>query len=399
MQQMMLFYAAAEAERITRSFRSGNFYSIKKLPTKFAPGGVEDSRKKHIAKTLSNKPSSTYKARITDSYFTPFTYSRTEYNKVKENEREEAQYQRLTTLSFSRKPFTYASSKIRLKNEDLFGDEEYKFPVLGPGKGKLELSHYTRQDFTDASKMIHGPFAVVGPRRGGDVEVSREDVSIWSKEIFDQLAEDWSHLRFSVKFTATDELVVSFDTSMMPKAEEGGYDDRALGRYMITMARHGVAARRRLKKRGDRWRVVEWEECDASTTSSVPEKARAANPSMKQFLVFSFYAPWCVDSHVSAHKGAAVTERLRTRRAVRTRLDVLRVSDRVGLGEVIPATASAPTSSRHSFAQSPSASHSMPALPMPAFVSEQQPVGHISQPTESDRSTSRDRDLGVHKLT
>lgn len=387
--------AAAETERITRSFRSGNFYSIKKLPTKFTPGGVEETRKKIIAKTLSEKPLNTYKAKVTASYFTPFTYCRTEYNKLKENEREEAQFQRLTTLSFSRKPFTYATSKVRLKNEDLFGDEEYKFPVLGPGRGKMELSHFIRQDFADSSKMIHGPFSVVGPRRG-DKEVPRDEVALWSKEIFDKLSEDWGHLRFTIKFTSSDELVVSFDTTTLPSGPDGeGFEDRALSKYMLTMARHGVAAERRLKKRGDRWRVIEWEDSlDANTNSSAERQTgsevQSFESELRQFLVFSFYAPWCTSSHVSAHKIAAKTERLRTRRAVRTQRDTLRM-DRSGLGgcDDCEGTAtgqhslSVPSSSRQSLAHSSVGSHSMPTLLLPLSARQR------GQSIESVRSTSR----------
>jgi hypothetical protein len=383
--------AAAETERITRSFRSGNFYSIKKLPTKFAPGGVEDARKKNIAKTLSDKPISTYKAKVTASYFTPFTYCRTEYNKLKENEREEAQYQRLTTLSFSRKPFTYASSKVRLKNEDLFGDEEYKFPVLGPGRGKMELSHFIREDFADSSKMIHGPFSVVGPRRG-EKEVSRDEVALWSREIFDKLSEDWGHLRFTIKFTGSDELVVSFDAAMLPPGPDGeGFEDRALSKYMSTMARHGVAAERRLKKRGDRWRVVEWEDvCEPCVDSVQDERTpgkESSQPIFKKLLVFSFYAPWCVSSHVSAHKVAAKTERMRTRRTVRTQRDTLRM-DRVGMAgddmEGLMAMPDAPSSSRQSFANTHSSlgSQSIPTLLLPLSAR------HRAQSTESGRSAS-----------
>ena len=153
---------SSESERIMKSFRGGSFYSIKQLPSRLVPGGINESRRVNIAKSLSNKPTNTYRAHIVPTYFTPITYSRTEYNKVAENEREEAQFQRLTTLSFSRKPFTYSSSKVRLKNEDIFGNEEYKYPILGPGKGIMELSSFVRQDFTDAEKMIHGPFFVLG---------------------------------------------------------------------------------------------------------------------------------------------------------------------------------------------------------------------------------------------
>eukprot|EP00602_Paraphysomonas_sp_CaronLab_P003943 CAMPEP_0185018454 /NCGR_PEP_ID=MMETSP1103-20130426/1171_1 /TAXON_ID=36769 /ORGANISM="Paraphysomonas bandaiensis, Strain Caron Lab Isolate" /LENGTH=293 /DNA_ID=CAMNT_0027548267 /DNA_START=393 /DNA_END=1274 /DNA_ORIENTATION=+ len=254
------------------------------------------------------KPQYTYKANTINHYFTPLSYARTEYNKIAENEREEAQFQRLTTLSFSRKPFTYASSRVRLKNEDIFGNEEYKYPVLGPGHGKVDLSNYVRKDFTDAGKMIHGPFFVVGRRRG-EREVPRDQVEIWSKEIFDLLSTDWGHLRFSIRFTGDDELVVSFDTALLES--DGQIKDRALARYMGHLARHGVAAERRLRKRGDRWRVLEWED------------ATPGGSEVKQVLVFSFYAPWYTAGHVPARKTAATAERTRTRRTARAQRESL----------------------------------------------------------------------------
>jgi hypothetical protein len=159
---MSMNSANSESDHIAKSFKGGSHYSIKKLPNQFIPGGILESRKVSIANSLAAKPDRIYKPSVTTKYFTPITYSRTEYNKVAENEREEAQFQRLTTLSFSRKPFTYASSRVRLKNEDIFGNEEYKYPILGPGHGIMELGQFVRQDFTDRAKMIYGPFFVLG---------------------------------------------------------------------------------------------------------------------------------------------------------------------------------------------------------------------------------------------
>jgi hypothetical protein len=79
---------------------------------------------------------------------------------------------------------------------------------------------------------------------------------VWSREIYEKLSEDWSHLRFTIKVTDADEIVVSFDTDLLQQG--GGLADTALARYMGNMSRHGVAAERRLRKRGDRWRVTEY---------------------------------------------------------------------------------------------------------------------------------------------
>lgn len=302
---------SSESERITKSFRSGSFYSIKKLPSRLIPGGVDESRKVNIAKSLSEKPVCTYKAHTVPVYFTPITYSRTEYNKLAENEREEAQFQRLTTLSFSRKPFTYSSSKVRLKNEDIFGNEEYKYPILGPGKGISELSSFVRQDFTNAEKMIHGPFFVLG--KGRDREASRDDIYIWCREIYEKLSVDWSHLRYHMQVLDGQEIVVLFEMSTLRSEESAasGIADVALSRYMGTMARHGIAAERRLRKRGDRWRVLEWMELKPSDNIATSDSQ--PSPQMVEVVVYSFFAPWVTSAQNKAHRYTAKTNRLHTR--------------------------------------------------------------------------------------
>jgi hypothetical protein len=310
---------SSESERIAKSFRSGSFYSIKKLPTRLLPGVVDESRKVNIAESLSNKPFAPYKASVVPVYFTPITYSRTEYNKLAENEREEAQFQRLTTLSFSRKPFTYSSSKVRLKNEDIFGNEEYKYPILGPGKGISELSSFVRQDFTNAEKMIHGPFFVLG--KGRDREASRDDIYSWCREIYEKISADWSHLRYHMQVIDGQEIVVLFEMSTLCGESEssGGYAEVALSRFMGTMSRHGVAAERRLRKRGDRWRVIEWMEgkstASATGADSVPD---ATSNTMVEVVAYAFFAPWVTSAQNKAHRHTAKTNRRHTRNSVKT---------------------------------------------------------------------------------
>jgi hypothetical protein len=304
---------ASESERIAKSFRSGTFHSIKKLPSRLVPGGVEESRRVNIAQSLSNKPVTTYKAHTVPVYFTPITYSRTEYNKLAENEREEAQFQRLTTLSFSRKPFTYSSSKVRLKNEDIFGNEEYKYPILGPGKGVSELSSFVRQDFTNAEKMIHGPFFVLG--KGRDREASRDDIYGWCREIYEKISTDWSHLRFHMQVLDGEEIVVFFEMKTLKgdvdSPSTAGLAEVALSRYMGTMARHGVAAERRLRKRGDRWRVLE--SMELKQTSEGVLDHNQESPQMQEVVVYSFFAPWVTSAQNKAHRHTAKTNRRHTR--------------------------------------------------------------------------------------
>ena len=129
----------AEAERVAQSFRSCNFHSLQALPARLRPGGVEESRRQSINSGRSSKPENVQRpgstvfsgSKSSGGLFAPLTYSRDEYNKVQKDAETRRQCQQMTALSFSRKPFTCASSRARLKNEDIFGDEKYRFPVLG----------------------------------------------------------------------------------------------------------------------------------------------------------------------------------------------------------------------------------------------------------------------------
>ena len=81
------------------------------------------------------------------------------------------------------------------------------FIVVGPGAKVTELETVVRTDFTDATKMLHGPFFV--PARVQQ-EYPRDELELWGKEVFSCLQEDWAHLRFSLHCVGDDELVVSF---------------------------------------------------------------------------------------------------------------------------------------------------------------------------------------------
>lgn len=320
----------AEIERVANSFRSCNFLSLNALPTTIKPGGIEESRRKRISSGRSSKPEHIHRMRVNKDYFTPITYSRDEYMKVAADEKMERHYKQLTSLSFSRKPFTYATSRIRLKNEDIFGDEKYKFPVLGPGAGVTELETVVRTDFTDATKMLHGAFFV--PARVQQ-EFPRDELGLWCKEIYTRLSEDWSHLRFWIRCIGDDELIISFDMEDKMTEEElastieqpdvdgecariqdickrEGICDmscsllvNSLAKYMNTMAQHGVANHRRLRKRGDRWKIFEREK----------QKGKGY---CKRVLVFAFYTPWYMGATRNIHKNVSMTERLETRKVI-----------------------------------------------------------------------------------
>lgn len=81
----------------------------------------------------------------------------------------------------------------------------------------------------------------------------------------------------------------------------------ALGRYMNTMALHGVAARRRLRKRGDRWRVLE------RVKPAQEQTLEQTEAQFKLVLVFAFYTPWFSGATRSIQKRTAQQERVEVR--------------------------------------------------------------------------------------
>ena len=153
---------------MVNSFRGSNFLSLHKLPATIKPGAIEESKRKSISSGRSSKPESVYRSQsksVQSGYFTPVTYSRDEYMKVNKNDKTERQYKELTSLSFSRKPFTYATSRIRLKNEDIFGDEKYKFPVLGKSIPRIFFSSLSLLLFYSDVVLLH-PLLFVHGRPG-----------------------------------------------------------------------------------------------------------------------------------------------------------------------------------------------------------------------------------------
>jgi hypothetical protein len=125
-------------------------------------------------------------------------------------------------------------------------------------------------------------------------------------------------------------------------------------RYINHMAQHGIPAEMRLRRRGDRWRVLEDESqlLDnghgsplspvstkrrskvSSSSSQIPQQieevdesnnAKGANdelfsssfrsqqngvkPNDKKMLVFAFYAAWVTSGHVRAHRQKAFLDR------------------------------------------------------------------------------------------
>jgi len=336
-------YERGESERIKNSFKRGSMYNIRNLPTKLAPGNVDNNKHLQIASNLASKPSSTYRANVLPHTFSKLAYQYNEYDKEQDLHKCNIEEERVKVDCWSRKPFT-TTARAKLKHEEVFKDANYKFPEsYGEYKGVPKLDQIVRSELNNASKYKHGNFnSYVKKQR----EVSKMDTRIWAKQIYEKLSTDWPHLRFKVKFTENDELLVCFpvednslniefeatdpDTgrSRLQTAKSGisldgtesnsgtattandipapgvagtlvvkppdpadksfKTDFNIICRYMRQMAAHGIASQFGLKKRGDRWRRLEVEPPAVGRQDDTLEEP----PPPVHLIVFSFYAPW-----------------------------------------------------------------------------------------------------------
>lgn len=304
-----------EAARIRNSFSGVHFSSVKSLPSTLKPGAIAEKRRANANYNINRVPDQSHRGRapITkDGLFSPLHYKASEYKKEIADKRESDRVKRIHGLAFSRKPFIGTSSPVRLKNEDLFGDDTYSFPAPDPGRGQIDIKDCVRSDFIDGSKFLHGPFAVAG-KRLGEQEVSREEGVHWCTDLYNKLKEDWGHLRFSVKYSTSDEIIISFDLDLLrtnPKDNE--VHDATLCKYMTRLTTCGLAAEHRLRKRGDRWRVIE----DVEVISKATNEGEDDVVTSKEVLVFTYVAPWCKDVSLKVKRGAAVLDRLQARDTV-----------------------------------------------------------------------------------
>jgi hypothetical protein len=125
----------------------------------------------------------------------------------------------------------------------------------------------------------------------------RSRVEYWMSEIFSELSASWPQLRFDVKFTLRDELLVSFvmNVDVNVTTLSG-----PLLKYMNNLGRVGLAAQFRLKRRGDRWNVFETELPEGSTV-------------VVSILMFAFYAPWVKIGQLNVHKSIAAAQRVQAK--------------------------------------------------------------------------------------
>lgn len=199
-------YQRGELERIRNSFHKGSHYTIRQLPPTLAPGHIETHRSNKITENLTNVTGYRYKAPVLPHCFGKLNYQYNDYLKETDLRKCNIEEERVKVDCWSRKPFT-SSNRIKLLHEDTFSDENYKFPDMGPGTGIPRLEKTLRPALTDSSSHIHGQFhSYVKKER----QVSKGETRIWTKQIYEKLSEDWPHLRFKVKFTDNDELLICF---------------------------------------------------------------------------------------------------------------------------------------------------------------------------------------------
>lgn len=114
-------------------------------------------------------------------------------------------------------------------------------------------------------------------------------VKEWTKQIHAKLVKDWPQYKFRVKFTKSNELVIQF---LKPEPSGSGLNvifpppNNMLNKYMHTLAQHGLACQFGLKKRGDRWNIleVEYVNSNGSTDGTIPTYGTdSRSPTSKSF--------------------------------------------------------------------------------------------------------------------
>eukprot|EP01041_Mallomonas_annulata_P003592 gene3592-7136_t len=205
-----------EQQRVKSSFQSGQFTRLKSLPSKLQPGEIQAAKLKAICENRHSSSKDVFKASTANSFFTPIQYHFSDYGKNDQIKKSDMEYNHLNMQSFSRKSFSYNSSRIKLKNEDIFEDTNYRYPLLGPsGSDPAPIETILRTDLTNSKKFINGPFKINGSQHTNQNIVDKDRVFDWIRLIHSKLVEDWAHLRFAVKYTNNEEVLLEFDHELI----------------------------------------------------------------------------------------------------------------------------------------------------------------------------------------
>jgi len=288
-----------EGERVRNSFRTGSFWSLKKLPAKIEPGEITKQRKVQTSQNLSARPDRVNLA----SQSGPLSsraekYVGTQFDKPDMLRKLRVDEEKYQCDMFSRKVFTVPAQMKTHRGANFVS------PEFGPGAAVADDCLARKPG---ESTFLHGPFYQNVPAVAK--EIPRTQAKGWVKSLYEQLAEDWAELIFSIKLTPQ-EIVVKFPTQSQRLPPES-----ALSKYMARQASHGNPQKWGLRKRGDRWCKMEVPNAslDNSTISTVlAEQTIAGEP----FLTFAFYLPWETVGlqKVTKQTGLAARDRVRNRR-------------------------------------------------------------------------------------
>ena len=266
-----------EAERVRNSFRTGSFWTLKKLPAQIEPGEISKQRKVQTSQNLVVRPDH---AKLL-SFSGPLScraekYIGTEFNKPDLLRKLRVDEEKYRSDAFSRRVFTVPASQASHKGANFVS------PDFGPG-GAAPPDLLTRKP--EERKFLFGPFYQNVPPVA--TEIPKSNAKGWVKSLYEQLAEDWAGLIFSIKLTAQ-EIVIKFPTKSQHLPAES-----ALTKYMLRQATHGNPQKWGLSKRGDRWCVMEVPQSQhPDDNTSISQVLAAQVAAGEPMLTFSFYLPW-----------------------------------------------------------------------------------------------------------
>jgi hypothetical protein len=290
--------AYVEAERIRRCFLPGFCLgSIRKLPHAIYPGAINANKDEMLLENKLKKIIPKKKNVLENGFFNPLKYQYSDFDAAEQKSNNDKEQHRLLTESFGRKPFKVSNGRIRKRYEDMLLECPDKLVDSGPPVEKINLETLVRSypnNVLDSSLLnrpaFHPPALTISKEDEG-----RTHISEWMKELYHELSTAWPHLRFNLKFTLTDEFIISFAIN---KEKELSVLRELLFKYMNNLARNGLAAFYKFKRRGDRWNILEEESKENNNDEETSFR-----------LIFTFYAPWVRNATLKVHKAAAQSQR------------------------------------------------------------------------------------------
>lgn len=273
--------------------------SLKKLPTKIFPGAMNQNKQELLLANRLKKGTPAKETALKGGYFNPLRYAYSDYDAADQKIANDKEKERLIGESFGRKPFKSSISKLRARYEDMLLDRPDPLIDNDPAPKKLSIEKMFRNTGKSAAGDLRPQFHPPSLISSSSGDNSRDEVGVWCKRIYKDLSETWPQLRFNVKFTLQDELLVAFKLDDDVNISQFAF---TLLKYMNNMARVGLASEFKLNRRGDRWNVIENEKQPDSDL-------------VHTFLIYAFYAPWVKTGNLQIRKAAAATERMISRTA------------------------------------------------------------------------------------